>query len=175
MNMKKYFIIIIGIIIFTFNGFANDPENESLIVLNNNYSLSDSEYDLSLMNLQVDVMGLVFFGPQVTLDFQFANMIAVGPYVRWHYAGVLYQAVVTDWFSDGTTTSLASYSFGAQAKFYIDLRANPERKVIQYQHTPPAGRSFIISYVANRGAREKIRMFLVELGYIEGKDFLCVA
>lgn len=67
------------------------------------------------------------------------------------------------------------HELGAQAKFYIDLRANPERKVIQYQHTPPAGRSFIISYVANRAAREKIRMFLVELGYSEGKDFLCVA
>lgn len=67
------------------------------------------------------------------------------------------------------------HELGAQAKFYIDLRANPARKVIQYQHTPPAGRNFIISYVANRGAREKIRMFLVELGYIEGKDFLCVA
>jgi glycosyltransferase involved in cell wall biosynthesis len=67
------------------------------------------------------------------------------------------------------------HELGAQAKFYIDLRANPERKVIQYQHTPPAGRNFIISYVANRAAREKIRMFLVELGYIEGKDFLCVA
>lgn len=67
------------------------------------------------------------------------------------------------------------HELGAQAKFYIDLRANPERKVIQYQHTPPAGRSFIISYVTNREAREKIRMFLVELGYIEGKDFLCVA
>lgn len=67
------------------------------------------------------------------------------------------------------------HELGIQAKFYIDLRANPDRNVIQYQHTPPAGRSFIISYVANRGAREKIRMFLVELGYIEGKDFLCVA
>ncbi len=67
------------------------------------------------------------------------------------------------------------HELGVQAKFYIDLRANPERKVIQYQHTPPAGRHFIISYVANRGAREKIRMFLVELGYIEGKDFICIA
>jgi len=67
------------------------------------------------------------------------------------------------------------HELGIQAKFYIDLRANPDRKVIQYQHTPPAGRNFIISYVSNRGARDKIKIFLVELGYIEGKDFICVA
>ncbi len=67
------------------------------------------------------------------------------------------------------------HELGIQPKFYIDLRANPAKNVIQYQHTPPAGRNFILSYVSNRSAREKIRMFLVELGYVEGKDFLCVA
>lgn len=67
------------------------------------------------------------------------------------------------------------HELGIQAKFYIDLRANPERKVIQSQHTPPAGRHFILSYVSNRGARENIKMFLVELGYVEGKDFICMA
>jgi glycosyltransferase involved in cell wall biosynthesis len=67
------------------------------------------------------------------------------------------------------------HELGLQPKFYIDLRANPGKNVIQYQHTPPAGRNFILSYVSNRSAREKIRMFLVELGYVEGKDFLCVA
>jgi glycosyltransferase involved in cell wall biosynthesis len=67
------------------------------------------------------------------------------------------------------------HELGVEAKFFIDLRANPEHKVIQYQHTPPAGSNFIISYVSNRAAREKIRMFLVELGYIEGIDFICVA
>jgi glycosyltransferase involved in cell wall biosynthesis len=66
------------------------------------------------------------------------------------------------------------HEIGVQAKFYIDLRANPERKVIQFQHTPPAGRHFILSYVANRSARENNKMFLVELGYTEGKDFICI-
>jgi len=66
------------------------------------------------------------------------------------------------------------HELGIHAKFYIDLRANPEHKVIQSQHTPPAGRNFILSYVSNRAAREKIRIFLVELGYVEGKDFICV-
>jgi glycosyltransferase involved in cell wall biosynthesis len=67
------------------------------------------------------------------------------------------------------------HELGVHPKFFIDLRANPVKNVIQYQHTPPAGRNFIISYVSNRSAREKIRMFLVELGYTEGKDFICVA
>lgn len=67
------------------------------------------------------------------------------------------------------------HELGLEAKFFIDLRANPEHKVIQYQNTPPAGNNFIISYVSNRAAREKIRTFLVELGYIEGINFICVA
>lgn len=67
------------------------------------------------------------------------------------------------------------HELGADAKFHIDLRANPDRKVIEVKHTPPAGRHFIISYVSNRSAREKIKIFLVELGYTEGKDFICMA
>jgi len=64
---------------------------------------------------------------------------------------------------------------GIQPKFFIDLRANPDRRVIEYKLTPPAGNHFIVSYVANRDAREKIKEFLTNLGYIEGKDFICVA
>jgi len=83
------------------------------------------------MNLQLDVLGIVFFGPQVTLDFQFANMIAVGPYFRWHYAGVFYQGIVTDWFSDETTTSIASYSIGGQVKFLIPIGSGQHRPYIE--------------------------------------------
>ncbi len=64
---------------------------------------------------------------------------------------------------------------GIDPKFFIDLRANPNYNVIEYTHTPPAGRHFIVSYVANPEAREKIREFLVSIGYIEGKNFICVA
>ncbi len=67
------------------------------------------------------------------------------------------------------------HELGMHGKFYIDLRANEERKVIQYQHTPPAGMNFILVYVSNRISREKIRVFLIELGYTEGKDFICIA
>ena len=67
------------------------------------------------------------------------------------------------------------HELGIHPKFFIDLRANPTKNVIQFQHIPPAGQNFILCYVSNRAAREKIRTFLVELGYTEGKDFLCVA
>jgi hypothetical protein len=55
------------------------------------------------------------------------------------------------------------------------MHANPARRVIDYKFTPPAGNNFIVSYVANRNGREKIKEFLIDLGYVEGKDFICVA
>jgi hypothetical protein len=67
------------------------------------------------------------------------------------------------------------HELGAIPKFFIDLRANPKRKVIEFKFTPPAGQHFIVNYVSNPEAREKIREFLVDLGYTEGKDFICVA
>lgn len=111
--------------------FTNQNYNSNLISENSLSTPPSTEYDLSLMNLQVDVLGIIFFGPQITLDFQFANMIAVGPYVRWHYAGVFYQGIVTDWFSAETTTSLASYSIGGQAKFLIPIGSGQHRPYIE--------------------------------------------
>lgn len=67
------------------------------------------------------------------------------------------------------------HDLGVEPRFYIDLRANPTRNVIEYTRTPPAGKHFIVNYVGNREARDKIREFLFDLGYMEGKDFICVA
>lgn len=67
------------------------------------------------------------------------------------------------------------HDLGVNPKFFIDFRPNPTRNVIEYKHTPTAGKHFILNYVANRDAREQIREFLVDLGYSEGKDFICVA
>ena len=141
--MKKFFTLILAIVVLSLNSFADDPllslsENDELNLSTFNVP-SDSEYELSIMNLQVDVMGIIFFGPQITLDFQFADMIAVGPYFRWHYAGVLYQAVVTDWFSDETTTSLASYSLGAQAKFLIPVGSGQHRPYLEVGYEKSKG------------------------------------
>ena len=139
-NGKIPLLLLISIcIIFNFSAVANEPisksennESNNIQAIRNSLTSSDSDYDLNLMNLQIDVLGIVFFGPQVALDFQFANMIAVGPYVRWHYAGVLYQGVVTDWFSDETTTSLASYSFGVQAKILIPVGSGQHRPYVGF-------------------------------------------
>ncbi len=134
--MKKIASFILVFVVLSAGSYAiepllNQPEaDESSLSMYN--KPPSSEYGLSIMNLQVDVMGIIFFGPQVTLDFQFADMIAVGPYVRWHYAGVLYQGVVTDWFSAETTTSLASYSFGAQAKFLIPVGTGQHRPYLEF-------------------------------------------
>ncbi|MFO7827452.1 MAG: hypothetical protein R6V23_02415 [Bacteroidales bacterium] len=134
--MRKLFVLLLTLTIgLQIN--ANEPvtlvdKNYNSILINES-SLStapSTEYDLSIMNLQVDLLGIIFFGPQITLDFQFANMIAVGPYVRWHYAGVVYQGIVTDWFSAETTTSLASYSVGGQAKFLIPIGSGQHRPYI---------------------------------------------
>lgn len=139
--MRKLIVVFLTLFLFSFSNYASDGleevnKNTSLskysLNLSDNYSFNsfDTEYDLALINLQVDVLGIVFFGPQISLDFQFANMIAVGPYVRWHYAGVFYQGIVTDWFTDGTTTSLASYSVGAQAKFLFPIGSGQHRPFV---------------------------------------------
>lgn len=124
---------MLAIIVLSFNNYASDPilnQDETTNLPLNNVPI-DSDYALSLVNLQVDVMGILFFGPQITVDFQFADMIAVGPYFRWHYAGVVYQGIVTEWFSAGTTTSLASYSFGAQAKYLFPMGSGQHRPYLE--------------------------------------------
>ena len=64
---------------------------------------------------------------------------------------------------------------GIDPKFFIDLHENRNRNVIEQTRTPPAGRHFIVNYVTSPDARSKIRDFLFQLGYIEGKDFICIS
>ncbi|NOQ26806.1 MAG: hypothetical protein GQ564_15710 [Bacteroidales bacterium] len=134
--MKKIITLFLALVLISFNNYATDGNkkgNENILL--SKYSLSnsksfnsyDTEYDLALMNLQLDVMGFLMFGPQVSLDFQFANMIAVGPYIRWNYAGLLYQGVITDWFYESTLVSPASYGIGVQAKALIPIGSGMNR------------------------------------------------
>ncbi|UZR93074.1 glycosyltransferase family 2 protein [Chondrinema litorale] len=60
---------------------------------------------------------------------------------------------------------------------YIDVINAPEISETYYhfENIPPPGKIFIISYVGNRGAREKIRNFLIQKGYVEGKNFIMAA
>ena len=65
------------------------------------------------------------------------------------------------------------HELGINAHFFIDMRANTAKKVIQFQDTPAPGSHFIVCYIQNRITRENARIFLIELGYVEGKDFIC--
>ncbi len=148
-------------------------ENTSTLLLypktnmQHNFSAMQSDYELGIMNIQLDAMGFLFVGPQFALDFQFANTIAVGPYFRWHFAGLVYQGIVTEWFSAETTTSLASYSFGAQARGFIPIGSG--------QHRPFFGFGFERSIGADswdpggtwgeRIYEYKTNVFHVSLGY----------
>lgn len=49
------------------------------------------------------------------------------------------------------------------------------RPVIAPSSLPPPDQAFVLSYVANRGARDLIRAELTTRGYAEGRDFLCGA
>ncbi|MCK5168650.1 MAG: hypothetical protein KAQ75_02125 [Bacteroidales bacterium] len=142
--MRKL-LLFLALVLFSFSIYASDGkiqvnENVSLskyslsLSDNNSFNSFDTEYDLTLMNLQVDVMGLLFFGPQVSLDFQFANMIAVGPFFRWNYAGVIYQGIITDWYSDGSVVSPASYGIGVQAKILIPVGSGMHRPYVGFSY-----------------------------------------
>lgn len=117
--------------LFSYAGLPNSNINLGNDDLNKvSISNDESDYRLKLLNVQVDALGLVFFGPQLSVDFQFGNLVAVGPYVRWHYAGIMYRAVVTDWFSENSSVEPGSYSYGAQVKFLIPTGNGQHRPFI---------------------------------------------
>lgn len=178
--MRKSFTLLLTLMLITSINYASvktEQLNESLLVSNQYSALSDynktmnsteEDYKLSLLNLQVDVLGPVFFGPLVSLDVQFANMIAIGPYVRWHYAGVLYQAVVTDWFSDNSSVSLGCFSYGAQIKFLIPTGTGQHRPFIGLGAEKSQGKEIISNYWETGGDRInefEQNIFHFDLGY----------
>ena len=123
-------LIILLVLVFVFTTIsANEPETKSILIESNSnlYQSSDSDVRLKLVNIQFDPLGFIFFGPQIGMDFQFANMIAVGPYVRWNYAGLLYQGEITEWFSNETTASVASYGVGIGAKIIPPIGSGRHR------------------------------------------------
>jgi len=69
-------------------------------------------------------------------------------------------------------------NFGLKIKFYIDVdrkKTESNKNILHYTDIPNSGKIFILSYVANRGARKLIEDFLVEKGYNEGNDFILVS
>lgn len=53
---------------------------------------------------------------------------------------------------------------------YIDLKESDG--VIHYKSMPKPSEAFVISFVANRGARAEIKEFLNQSGYIEGTNYI---
>ena len=121
--MRRYlFFLMVAFFVFSnINVIAINPEITSKNEEKNtketlSLSPSESNVRLKLINIQVDPLGFLFFGPQAGVDIQVANFFAIGPYVRWNYAGLLYQASITDWFTDNPYISPGSYGVGISAK-----------------------------------------------------------
>ncbi|WKN29851.1 glycosyltransferase [Porifericola rhodea] len=66
---------------------------------------------------------------------------------------------------------------GIEVTAYIDIVEGKTSTLpcIHYSKIEPPGKHFILSNVSNRGQRQKIRTYLLEKGYQEGKDFLLMA
>lgn len=70
---------------------------------------------------------------------------------------------------------------GIRITHYIDVDPNKigekmeGRPVISYQEIPQMNKSFIVSYVANRGVNQQISTHLNDLGYRLGTDFIFAA
>ncbi|MEQ9442438.1 MAG: glycosyltransferase family A protein [Cyclobacteriaceae bacterium] len=66
---------------------------------------------------------------------------------------------------------------GIKIDAYIDVVRDKtqEHPCIFYQDIAPPGQYFVVSYVGNRGQREKIRDFLISRGYQEGVHFILAA
>jgi glycosyltransferase involved in cell wall biosynthesis len=67
--------------------------------------------------------------------------------------------------------------FGIEIHSYIDTKQSRqiEKEVIFYEDLPEAGSLFILSYIKQMNNRDRIRSFLNEKGYEEGKDYLMVS
>ena len=69
---------------------------------------------------QVDPLGLVEFGPAISLEFRILQDIYITPYYRYYYAGLLYHARYTDfWRSANIKVIPASMGFGVSVKSLI--------------------------------------------------------
>ena len=60
---------------------------------------------------------------------------------------------------------------GLNIEGYIDIKKT-KPDTLFYKELPQPGQQFIVSMVTNAGAGEKIREFLIQRNYAEGKDFI---
>lgn len=70
---------------------------------------------------------------------------------------------------------LTKYNIEISAYIDISEKRQLDRDVIYYADIPPAGRAFILIYIAHANARKRIRAFLEDKGYREGYNCLFVS
>jgi glycosyltransferase involved in cell wall biosynthesis len=63
---------------------------------------------------------------------------------------------------------------GLQIKYYVDIEPATKEGVVYYRDIPEPGTSFILSYIAKRGARADVRDYLKSKKYNEGIDYLMI-
>ncbi|NPA67439.1 MAG: glycosyltransferase family 2 protein [Chlorobi bacterium] len=82
------------------------------------------------------------------------------------------------WGAGRLSRKRAAYtvSSGVHIKYFIDVDINKidGANIVNYKDIPEAGEVYVVSFVGNRGARDKIKEFLRSKNYCEGKDFLTV-
>lgn len=70
---------------------------------------------------------------------------------------------------------------GIEVTSYVDIDPNKVGRLVQGRPVlhrtdlPPPGDVFCVSYVGSRGARDEIGRFLMQRGYVPGRDFLFAA
>lgn len=64
---------------------------------------------------------------------------------------------------------------GICADGFIDFNEDVQNSVMDYRELRYSANLYILVYVASRGARETIRQHLLQLRFVEGRDFMCMA
>lgn len=182
--MKKqifFNLVAVSFLVFFFSAAMaeNDllPENQNMatvtdnmLLLNNTSTISlapqSDEVRLAILNLQVDVLGVLFFGPQVSLDLQIGNFLAIGPDFTWHYAGFLYQGFMTEFFNDGTTLGLGTYGYGGHMKFLIPAGSGRNRPYVGWGYEKFIGEETYEDWdLGTKYANYKSNVLHFDLGY----------
>jgi hypothetical protein len=85
----------------------------------------ESGTELGKTAFSINLGGILFFGPTFRFEFRVAPSVLVDAHLRWAFAGLLYQALVTDfWYEDAF---VLPYSLGVGAGFKA-LMGNPNRR-----------------------------------------------
>jgi hypothetical protein len=66
---------------------------------------------------------------------------------------------------------------GIAVSAFTDVKGSgvPGRPFIPHLHLPPAGEAFVVSFISQRGTGDRIAVFLVGRGMVEGGDFVLAA